>query len=120
MAVALLSYRWITDPTPRMERERQEQVVIESRRLLADVLAIKDLELVDPLTPNRNVGKVYIYPLATGWEVSGYYRRSEDDRWHPFLMSLSQSLTLQTIKVRDSDAAVVERAEDNPKLAVTP
>ncbi len=120
MAVALLSYRWISDPTPKMERERQEHAVAESRRLLADTLSISDLELVDPLAPNRKVGKVYIYPAADGWEISGYYRRGENDRWHPYLMSLSQSLALESIKVRDSEVALVDRAENNPNLNVTP
>ena len=119
VVVALLSYRWISDPAPKIERERQEQAVAESRRLLADTLSIRDLELVDPLEPNRKVGKAYIYPIADGWEISGYYRRNENDRWHPYLMSLSQSLALETIKVRDSEVALVERAENNPKLSVT-
>ncbi len=120
MAVALLSYRWISDPTPKMERERQEHAVVESRRLLADILSISDLELVDPLAPNRKVGKVYIYPATDGWEISGYYRRGENDRWHPYLMSLSQSFSLESLKVRDSEVALVDRAENNPKLNVTP
>jgi len=120
IVVALLSYRWIIDPAPKMERERQELAVAESRRVLADALSIGDLELVDALTPNRRVGKVYIYPIADGWEISGYYRRDENDRWHPYLMSLSQSLALETIKVRDTEIALVERAEKNPKLNVTP
>lgn len=118
--VALLSYRWISDPAPKMERERQEHAVVESRRLLAATLSISDLELVDPLAPNRKVGKVYIYPAADGWEISGFYRRGENDRWHPYLMSLSQSLALESIKVRDSEVALVDRAENNPKLNVTP
>lgn len=120
IVVALLSYRWISDPAPKMERERQELAVAESRRVLADALSIGDLELVDALAPNRRVGKVYIYPIADGWEISGYYRRDENDRWHPYLMSLSQSLALETIKVRDTEIALVERAEKNPKLNVTP
>ncbi len=119
VVVALLSYRWISDPAPKIERERQEQAVAESRRLLADTLSIRDLELVDPLEPNRKVGKAYIYPIADGWEISGYYRRNENDRWHPYLMSLSQALALVTIKVGDSEVALVERAENNPKLSVT-
>ncbi len=120
VVVALLSYRWISDPAPKIERERQEHAVSESRRLLAETLSIRDLELVDPLLQNRKVGKVYIYPVADGWEISGYYRRGENDRWHPYLMSLSQSLALETLKVRDSEAVLIERAASNPKLNVTP
>ena len=72
VAFAVLSYRWASDPVPKMERERQERAVVESRRLLADTLSISDFELVDPLTPNRKVGKVYIYPIAAVyWGVKG-------------------------------------------------
>ena len=120
IVVALLSYRWISDPAPKMERERQEHAVVESRRLLAATLSISDLELVDPLAPNRKVGKVYIYPAADGWELSGYYRRGKNDRWHPYLMSLSPSLVLETLKVRDTDADLITRAGDNPMLEVVP
>lgn len=120
MIIMLLSYRWVSDPAPKMERERQEHAIAESRRLLEDTLSIGDLELVDPLAPDRKIGKVYIYPTADGWELSGYYRRSKNDRWHPYLMSLSPSLVLETLKVRDTDADLIARAGDNPMLEVVP
>lgn len=58
--VALLSYRWIADTGPRIERQQQERAVIASRAHLHAVLDIGELELVDPLSPDRVVGKACV------------------------------------------------------------
>ena len=109
------------DPEPARRQAIEEAVVLEAREILRSyVLPGGELQLVDPLLPDRKVGKSYLWPNADGWEVSGFYRRDKNDRWHPYLMSLSQSLALESIKVRDSEAALVDRAENNPKLNVTP
>jgi hypothetical protein len=50
--------------------------------------------------------------------VSGYYRRGEGDRWHPFLMTLDASTIITSLKLQD--AALVERADDEPLLEVMP
>lgn len=118
LAVALVSYRWITDPTPRLERAREEQVVAVSRSLLSAVVASGQLEIVDPLAPNRKVGKSYVYAEGTGWAVSGFYRRGEADRWHPFLINLGNDLGLVRLKVRDPGLAAA--ADDNPALELIP
>ena len=86
LAVAVWSYNWITDPSGREERAEQEQTVLKARELLADITGIENIEIVDPLAPQRKVGKVYVYRSESGWEVSGYYRRGEGDLWHPYLM----------------------------------
>lgn len=116
--VAFLSYRWITDPTPRLERAVQESVVLAARDHLTGTVADGDLEIVDPLTPDRKVGKVYVYRAGDGWEVSGYYRRSEDDSWHPFLMSLDATQSLLHLKVRD--AALAQTAQEDARLDASP
>jgi hypothetical protein len=64
LIVAFLSYRWLVDPQPREERQLQERVVLESRGLLHEIIAAGPLVIVDPLAPDRKVGKVYIYPAA--------------------------------------------------------
>ena len=115
LAVALLAYRWVTDPAPRAARVEEERVVHEARRWLVQLVAAGDLEIVDPLAPNRKVGKVYVYAEPPGWAVSGYYRRSEADRWHPYLVTLDQALELQRLKLRD--ASLAESAD--PRLVVT-
>ena len=94
LVVAFVSYQWITDPGPREERARQEAAVRNSRAALEEFVAAGPLEIVDPLAPRRRVGKVYVYPLQAGWEVSGYYRRDEQDLWHPYLVVLDADLQL--------------------------
>ena len=101
LVVALAAYRWITDPAPREERLRQEQAVQAARTHLDESLGLVSPELVDPLAPQRKVGKVYVYRAGEGWEVSGYYRRGEEDEWHPYLMSLDAALEMTHLVVRD-------------------
>jgi hypothetical protein len=108
--VAFMAYRWIADAGPRAERALEaraaraleESVVLASRELLAATLAVGPLEVVDPLLPDRIVGKAYVYPAAAGWEVSGFYRRNALDLWHPYLVTLNESLQLAQVKISDT------------------
>lgn len=118
LAIAAVSYRWVTNPEPRVERAREETVVQVSRSLLAPVVASDELDIVDPLAPNRKVGKVYVYAEGPGWAVSGYYRRDESDRWHPYLMTLTKDLELVRLKVQDAELA--GQAAANPALEIRP
>jgi hypothetical protein len=118
LLVAVLSYRWLVDPHSREERQRQEQVVLESRTLLQELIGSGMLEIVDPLSPDRKVGKVYVYPANTGWEVSGYYRRSDTDLWHPYLLSLDENLALLHLKISDQDPALIDRGTNDSRLEV--
>ncbi len=118
LIVAALSYQWIMNPDRREQRAEEERVVAVSRTLLIEKLAMGDIELVDPLEPQRKVGKVYIYPLANGWEISGYYRRNDADRWHPYLLTLSTSLSLASLKIKDGDAGLAQLAAMDPTLEV--
>jgi hypothetical protein len=61
---------------------------------------------------------VYIYREGDNWEVSGYYRRGENDEWHPFLMTLDETNAITYLKVQD--AALVERAAADQTLEVLP
>ncbi|MDH3532618.1 MAG: hypothetical protein OEO82_06775 [Gammaproteobacteria bacterium] len=113
--VAVLAYRWAVDPAPRAQRELEESAVAASRGLLTETLAIGALEIVDPLAPDRKVGKTYVYRAGDAWEVSGYYRRDDNDLWHPYLVKLDASLALQHLKIadsslldRDNEAAILE------------
>ncbi len=118
LAIAVLVYQWVTDPAKRLERAEQERVVELSREILQQTLAIHDLQVVDALAPQRKVGKVYIYPLENGWELSGYYRRDDDDRWHPYLLVLGSGLSLRSLKVRDTDGGLAQIAAMNPLVEV--
>lgn len=120
MLAALWSYEWISNPSKRLERAEQEQLVMTARRYLENKLQVSDIEIVDPLSPNRKVGKVYVYPRDPDWEVSGYYRREPDDRWHAYLMTLNADFTLMNLKVQDSDKVLIERSRDDAQLLVIP
>lgn len=116
--VAFISFKWITNPAPRAERELEEHVVSIARPILQDTLAVAALQIVDPLAPNRKIGKSYVYRADSGWEVSGYYRRTEGDRWHPFLMRLDSNLGLVSLKVRDAE--LVQKSKEDPILEALP
>lgn len=108
LAVAVIAYQWITNPAPRQERQNEERAVQASRELLATAVGVKSLEIVDPLAPNRKVGKVYVYAEEPGWAVSGYYRRDEDDRWHPYLLHMTTDLELHAFKAEDTALNIKE------------
>ena len=116
--VAVLAYQWITNPDGRSRRIAEESAVLAAREILVDTIAVDRLEIVDPLSPNRKVGKVYVYAEAPGWAVSGYYRRNDRDRWHPFLMTLSPDSSLKRLKVQDP--GLLPQAAVNPLLEIAP
>lgn len=121
LAVSLFAWQWITDPAPREQRQLEEQVVLAARAALTGYIGEErgPLQVVDPLAPDRKIGKVYVYPTADGWQVSGHYRRSDEDRWHPWLMSLDGDARLRSLAVRDPDPALAARAAADPKLSVS-
>lgn len=119
-AVAWLSYSWLTNPDGRAERAIQEVVVLEARQIVSNATGIAGLEFVDPLAANRRVGKAYVYREPHGWSVSGYYRRDEDDRWHPWLLALDVERQLVSLKIQDSDEGLIERASADALLEISP
>ena len=119
LIVAVTAYRWITAPEGRAVREQEEAAVIAARASLGTLLGQSSLETVDPLVPRRSVGKTYVYPVADGWEISGFYRRSAADRWHPFLLRLDESLSAQHLKVHDASPALLRRAAKDERLEVS-
>lgn len=118
LLVAFLAYRWIIDPAPRIERAIQESAVVAARAHLERAVDAGSLEIVDPLAPDRIVGKTYVYRESGGWAVSGYYRRDEDDLWHPYLATLDKSQGLVHLKL--SDKILLERTTTDPRLEVLP
>jgi len=120
LLVAYWSYQWVTDPAGREERTLQVAVVESSRALIATVIDAETLEIVDALSPNRKVGKVYVYPEGEGWAVSGYYRRDEGDRWYPYLMLLTEDHSLISLKLQDFSPKLLKRAESDPLLEISP
>lgn len=117
LLVAVLAYRWAGDTGPNLERQREESVVMASREWLESTLDIGQLVIVDPLAPDRKVGKVYVYPAGDRWEVSGFYRRDKNDLWHPYLITMDAALALKHMKL--SDTALLGRNGEGP-LEVLP
>ena len=117
-AVAILAFQWISNPEPRVERELEESIVDFARQQLRETLDLDALMIVDPLAQNRAVGKTYVFRAGDGWEVSGYYRRGEEDRWHPFLMTLNATPAMTHLKVQD--ASLGEQAAANALIEVLP
>jgi hypothetical protein len=121
LALALYSYERISDPEPRLQRAREEAVVLASRDILRSYVSpTAVIEVVDPLAPNRKVGKVFIYPASTGWEVSGYYRRDAKDPWHPYLINLDSGTALVSLAVRDGSDRLIGMSAQDPKFSAVP
>ena len=121
LVLAFLAFERATDPEPTRQKAAQEAVVVESRVILRSYVDPgTELQLVDPLSPNRKVGKVYIYPNEKGWEVSGHYRRNEFDRWHPYLMQLDPSVQLVTLAVKDDNDRLIGISTQDEKFSAVP
>lgn len=121
LILALYVYQRVTDPEPALRRASEEAVVMSSRNILQSYIAPAGyLEIVDAVSPNRTVGKVYIYPDGEGWEVSGHYRRAEDDPWHPYLMSLNGEAELESLAVRDADDRLRGMSAQDGKFSAVP
>ena len=118
LIVAMLAYNWITNPEPRAARAEEERVVGVARTWLSRIVGTDAVEIVDPLAQNRRVGKTYVFREAPGWAVSGFYRRNEQDDWHPYLMTLDEALEVAELKVQDP--LLRDRAQADPRLVVVP
>lgn len=120
-ALAILAFDRISDPQPRLQRMREEAVVLTAREILQSYVSpLDDFEVVDPLSPDRKVGKVFVYPAGDGWEVSGHYRRNRADNWHPYLISLDARMDLVSLAVRDGNDRLIGMSAQDPKFSAVP
>jgi hypothetical protein len=120
LLVSFFSYQWITNPELAAERAVEEAVVLESRLILMSAVSNGvELEMSDPLNRVREAGKVYIYPISDGWELSGQYRRAGEQRWHPYLMVLDGESKLVSLSVQDDDPTVALKAVSDARLTIT-
>ncbi|HWM28987.1 MAG TPA: hypothetical protein VNQ14_11055 [Woeseiaceae bacterium] len=121
IALALYAFHRATDPEPAMQRAREEAVVLAARDVLRSYIeAGPEFRIVDPVSPDRKVGKAYIYPTASGWELSGHYRRDATDPWHPFLMELDAERALVGLAVKDGSDGLAAKALKDPKFTARP
>ena len=120
LLASFFSYQWISNPERAEQRAIEEAVVRESRLVLESVVSNgASLEISDPLNRVREAGKVYIYPLDDGWELSGHYRRTGEQRWHPYLMVLDGESRLVSLSVEDDDPVVALKAVSDARLTIT-
>ena len=120
LALSLYAYQRVTDPEPAMQRATEEAVVLAARDILRHYIRpAPELRIVDPVSPDRKIGKSYIYPTDSGWEVSGHYRRDDTDHWHPFLMALDSNASLAKLSVRDSPDSFPAELRGDPKFVAS-
>ena len=121
LVLALWAFERSTDPEPTRQKIVQEVLVQESRLLLSSyVLPGGQLQLVDPLTPDRKVGKVFIMPVDEGWEVSGHYRRDENDPWHRYLIRMDSRSQLLSLAVKDGHPRLIDMSARDEKFSAVP
>jgi hypothetical protein len=118
LVVAMFAYRWVSEPPDRSARVREERVVMQARETLRARLQLGESNVIDPLQPDRKIGKVYVYPVEGGWEVSGYYRRANGSPWYPWLMRLDNDEQLVTLKLDGNDRAIQAIAESDPAIEI--
>ena len=120
LAVSYFAYQWITNTDRGARRAIEEAVVLESREILRSYVSSGEtIHISDPLNRVREAGKVYIYPMQAGWELSGQYRRDGTLVWHPFLMQLDTETRLVSLAVSDNDPATQARARADSRFTVT-
>lgn len=117
LLISYCSYQWATDSDRPQRRAEEENVVLASREILRSYIGADDLALSDPLNRVREAGKVYIYPVDSGWEISGHYQRPGENTWHDFLLNLDDESGLVNLKVRDDDPRLVELAATDPMFS---
>ena len=119
--LALWAFQRSTDPEPTRQKVIQEAVVAESRLILKSYVAPGgELHLVDPLAPDHKIGKVYILPSESGWDVSGHYRRNEADQWHPYLLKLDSESRLISLAVKDGNARLIGMSARDEQFSAVP
>ena len=97
-------------PDISIQRENEEAVIKKSEKLFMTLLQMPSTtQMIHPLNPDRDVGKSYIYPLDGDWQISGFYRRSQNEEWRGWLINLDESLDLIEIRVQ---GAINEFNED--------
>ena len=90
-----------TSPDITIQRESEEAVIKQSEKLFMTILKMPNTtQIIHPLNPNRDVGKSYIYPLDGDWQISGFYRRNQNEEWRAWLISLDKSLKLIDLRVQ--------------------
>ncbi len=121
VGLSIWAYRVATNPEPARRKALEISVAQQARDIVSTYVdAATDLQYVDPLQPNHKIGDSYILPADQGWQVSGYYRRQDDDQWHPFLVDLTSESELTLLSVKDANDDLIRRAMLDPLFSAIP
>ena len=112
-------YQSTIKPPYQAQRKLEEQIVTKANFLLIEKLGLPaDIEVIDPVNADKDVGKTYISPENKKWQVSGYYRRNELDEWHPWLMNLDESYNLTGLSVQDYPYLFSPEIIESPLISI--
>ena len=118
LAMAWWAYQSNPTPEQRAQRVIEESMVLRASEAIRSLLGGgADLQIVDPLNPNRVAGKVFVYPVDAGYEVSGYYRREAGTFWQPWLVRLDRNGAIIAASAGGADGNVDLLANPEPASA---
>lgn len=118
-ALSWTVYQSTVKPPYQAQRQLEEKIIKKANILLIESLQLPvGIEVIDPINPDKDVGKTYISPENEKWQISGYYRRSEMDDWHPWLMNLDQDLLFIELSVQDSPYLFSEEILSNKSISI--
>lgn len=119
IAALTYTYRNVYEPISVNQRGGEIQIIHITRSIIKSYIDISsDIKIIDPLNPNRKIGKSYIFPSDNGWEISGYYKKTDHDNWHPWLISLNSANELVSITVKDDSPRIKKKSIEDPFLLI--
>ena len=119
IAALIYTYKNVYEPISVNQRGDEIQIIHITRSIIKSYIDISpDIEIIDPLNPNRKIGKSYIFPSDNGWEISGYYKKTDYDNWHPWLISLNSVNELVSITVKDDNLRINKKSIEDPFLLI--
>tara|TARA_B100001105_G_scaffold50458_1_gene38034 strand:+ start:208 stop:618 length:411 start_codon:yes stop_codon:yes gene_type:complete len=119
IAALTYTYRNVYEPISVNQRGGEIQIIHITRSIIKSYIDISsDIKIIDPLNPNRKIGKSYIFPSDNGWEISGYYKKTDRDNWHPWLISLNSTNELVSIAVKDDSPRIKKKSIEDPFLSI--
>ena len=121
LTISYYAYKWVVDPAPRLQRQAEERIVSHARKSVFQLLELTEqTKVIDPLNPNKKVGKTYLAPNDNGWQVSGYLRRDEAEPWYPWLISLDNNLDIVELRIQGDKSLFADDIINSDKIFILP
>ena len=120
-AVSYYAYKWAVDPAPRLQRQTEEKIVSYARKSFFQLLELTEqTKVIDPLNPDRKVGKTYLASSENGWQVSGFFRRDDLEHWYPWLMNLDNDLNIVELRIQGDKSVFSDDIINSDKIFILP